>query len=70
MRVSQSSTWSEHWTRCSVCGPLCSAALVGGTLFTIGAYLGIVEALNTDRVAYFGYHVRCPRRKFSSALQR
>ena len=39
---------------------LCCAALVGGTLFTIGAYLGIVEALNTDRVAYFGYHVRMP----------
>lgn len=43
-----------------MCCPLCSAALVGGTLFTIGAYLGIVEALNTDRVAYFGYHVRFP----------
>ncbi|KAK9831898.1 hypothetical protein WJX81_006834 [Elliptochloris bilobata] len=33
------------------------SALLGGTLFTIGAYLAIVEALNIDRVAYFGYHV-------------
>ena len=59
-RVSRSSIHLSKWTRRSVRCPLCSAALVGGTLFTIGAYLGIVEALNTDRVAYFGYHVRCP----------
>jgi 3-deoxy-D-manno-octulosonic-acid transferase len=36
----------------------CAAALVGGTLFTVGAYLGIVEALNVNREVLFGYHVR------------
>jgi len=37
---------------------LCAAALAGGTLFTVGAYLGIVEALNVNREVLFGYHVR------------
>jgi hypothetical protein len=40
------------------CSVLCAAALVGGTLFTVGAYLGIVEALNVNREVLFGYHVR------------
>lgn len=34
------------------------AAFVGGTLFTVGAYFGILEALNVDHEVFFGYHVR------------